>query len=57
MKTCIKMSQSEDTVDFIKKWKKNDEKEGQDRASQHTWRNTAQPPKFSSVDFSSLQVR
>ena len=57
MKTCIKMSQSEDTVDFIKKWKKNDEKEGQDWASQHTWRNTAQPPKFSSVDFSSLQVR
>ena len=30
------MSQSEDTVDFIKKWKKNDEKEGQDWASQHT---------------------
>ena len=36
MKTCIKMSQSEDTIEFIKKWKKNNEKEGQDQANHHT---------------------
>ena len=30
------MSQSEDTVEFIKKQKRNDEKEGQDQANQHT---------------------
>ena len=51
------MSESEDTVEFTKKRKRNDEEEGQDKANQHTWRNTAQSPKFSSEDFSSFQVR
>ena len=30
-KTCIKMSQSKDTVEFIKKRKRNDKKDGQDQ--------------------------
>ena len=32
----IKMSQSENTVEFIKKWKRNDEKEGHNHPNQHT---------------------
>ena len=30
-KTCIKMSQSKDTVEFIKKRKRNDKKDGQEQ--------------------------